>query len=51
MKTQFAEKMQIGRTGQSADIGKTAVFLAYEDSSFVLGAEIIVDGGRTYLAM
>jgi NAD(P)-dependent dehydrogenase (short-subunit alcohol dehydrogenase family) len=47
MKTQFAEKMPIGRTGQSSDIGKTAVFLASEDSSFVLGAEIIVDGGRT----
>ena len=51
MKTQFAEKMPIGRIGQPSDIGKTAVFLASDDSSFVLGAEIMVDGGMTYLAM
>ena len=50
LKTQFASVMPIGRIGQPADIGKTAVFLASDDSSFMLGAELLVDGGMTYLA-
>lgn len=50
VKTQFAGTMPIGRIGQPSDIGKTAVFLASDDSSFLLGAELLVDGGMTYLA-
>jgi NAD(P)-dependent dehydrogenase (short-subunit alcohol dehydrogenase family) len=50
VKTHFAGVMPIGRIGQPADIGKTAVFLASDDSSFMLGAEVIVDGGMTYLS-
>jgi len=50
VKTHFAGVMPIGRIGQPADIGKTAVFLASDDSSFLLGAELLVDGGMTYLA-
>ena len=46
----FADAMPIGRIGQPSDIGKTAVFLASDDSSFLLGAEILVDGGMTYLS-
>ena len=50
VKKHFADQMPIGRIGQPADIGKTAVFLASDDSSFMLGTEILVDGGMTYLA-
>lgn len=50
VKTHFASVMPIGRIGQPSDIGKTAVFLASDDSSFLLGAEILVDGGMTYLS-
>ena len=50
LKTQFASVMPTGRIGQPADIGKTAVFLASDDSSFMLGAELLVDGGMTYLS-
>lgn len=50
VKKHFASEMPIGRIGQPADIGKVAVFLASDDSSFMLGAELIVDGGMTYLA-
>jgi len=50
VKKHWAEQMPIGRIGQPSDIGKTAVFLASDDSSFLLGAEILVDGGMTYLA-
>ena len=50
LKTHFAGVMPIGRIGQPSDIGQTAVFLASDDSSFMLGAELLVDGGMTYLA-
>ena len=50
VKTHFAGVMPIGRIGQPSDIGKTAVFLASDDSLFLLGAEVLVDGGMTYLA-
>ncbi len=35
----------ITRIGKGADIGKAAVFLASDDSSFVAGVELFVDGG------
>ena len=50
VKQHYAGVMPTGRIGQPADIGKTAVFLASDDSSFLLGAELLVDGGMTYLA-
>jgi NAD(P)-dependent dehydrogenase (short-subunit alcohol dehydrogenase family) len=50
VKKHFADQMPIGRIGQPGDIGKTAVFLASDDSSFMLGAETLVDGGMTYLS-
>jgi len=50
VKKQFASEMPIGRIGQPSDIGNTAVFLASDDSSFMLGAELLVDGGMTYLS-
>lgn len=50
LKKHFAAEMPIGRIGQPSDIGKTAVFLASDDSSFMLGAELLVDGGMTYLS-
>jgi NAD(P)-dependent dehydrogenase (short-subunit alcohol dehydrogenase family) len=50
VKKHYAGVMPIGRIGQPSDIGKTAVFLASDDSSFMLGTELLVDGGMTYLA-
>lgn len=38
-----------GRIGQPADIGNAAVFLASDASSFLLGTEIIADGGFSNL--
>ena len=50
VKQYWAGVMPIGRIGQPSDIGKTAVFLASDDSSFMLGAELLVDGGLSYLS-
>jgi NAD(P)-dependent dehydrogenase (short-subunit alcohol dehydrogenase family) len=45
VKAQFAASVPLGRMGQPDEIGKTAVFLASDDSSFVAGVELFVDGG------
>jgi NAD(P)-dependent dehydrogenase (short-subunit alcohol dehydrogenase family) len=34
----------MGRVGEADEIGKTAVFLALDDSSFITGIELFVDG-------
>ncbi|MBM6606807.1 SDR family oxidoreductase [Enterobacteriaceae bacterium RIT814] len=37
----------LGRTGKPDDIGDAAVFLASDQSSFITGQTLIIDGGRT----
>jgi NAD(P)-dependent dehydrogenase (short-subunit alcohol dehydrogenase family) len=41
----FAERIPLGRVGEPDEIGKAAVFLASDASSFVNGIELFVDGG------
>ena len=36
----------MGRMGQPEEVAKAALFLASDDSSFVTGIELFVDGGR-----
>jgi len=36
----------MGRMGEPEDVAKVALFLASDDSSFVTGIELFVDGGR-----
>jgi NAD(P)-dependent dehydrogenase (short-subunit alcohol dehydrogenase family) len=44
-KAQAAAAAPLGRTGTPDEIAKTVVFLASDDSSFITGIELFVDGG------
>ena len=39
----------MGRVGKPDDIAKAVVFLACDDSSYVTGAELFVDGGMAQI--
>jgi NAD(P)-dependent dehydrogenase (short-subunit alcohol dehydrogenase family) len=45
----LASQVPMKRFGRPEEIAKTALFLASSDSSFLLGTEIIADGGMTQL--
>ena len=45
LRAEFKTGIPLGRIGQPRDIAYAALFLASEESSFMTGAEMIVDGG------
>ena len=44
--SRIVSTIPMGRTGQPEEVAKVALFLASDDSSFVTGIELFVDGGR-----
>jgi NAD(P)-dependent dehydrogenase (short-subunit alcohol dehydrogenase family) len=42
---QFLAKIPLGQWGDVKDMGALAVFLASEDSKFITGTDIVIDGG------
>jgi NAD(P)-dependent dehydrogenase (short-subunit alcohol dehydrogenase family) len=49
IKKRIVGSIPLGRIGNADEIGKTAVFLASEDSSFITGIELFVDGGAAQI--
>ena len=45
LRAEFKTAIPLGRIGQPADIASAALFLASDESSFMTGAEMIIDGG------
>ncbi len=45
MKQGFASQVPLGRLGRSEEIANTVVFLASDESSFIAGIDLTVDGG------
>ena len=43
----YAKQIPLKRVGQPKDIANAAFFLASEDSSYITGTDILVDGGYT----
>jgi NAD(P)-dependent dehydrogenase (short-subunit alcohol dehydrogenase family) len=48
-KTSLASTVPMGRLGTPDEIAKAAVFLASDDSSFITGVELFVDGGTAQI--
>lgn len=51
VKQLWVNQIPAGRIGQPSDIGYAAVFLASDESSFVVGSEILSDGGMTNIML
>jgi NAD(P)-dependent dehydrogenase (short-subunit alcohol dehydrogenase family) len=49
LKASTAEQIPMKRLGRPEELAKAALFLASDDSSYLLGAEIMVDGGKGQL--
>jgi NAD(P)-dependent dehydrogenase (short-subunit alcohol dehydrogenase family) len=42
-----ASDTPLGRMGYPEDVAKLALFLASDDSSYINGVDILIDGGRS----
>jgi NAD(P)-dependent dehydrogenase (short-subunit alcohol dehydrogenase family) len=46
-RAQLATVIPVGRIGRPEEVGSAALFLASAESSFIAGAELVVDGGMS----
>jgi NAD(P)-dependent dehydrogenase (short-subunit alcohol dehydrogenase family) len=51
VKQLWADITPVGRQGVPSDIGNAAVFLASDNSSFIIGTELLSDGGLTNISL
>ena len=48
-KAEFADAIPVGRMGTAEDIANAALYLASDESAYVVGTELVVDGGASQL--
>ena len=48
-KNEFAKFVPVGHMGEPQDIAYAALYLASDESSYVVGTELVVDGGASQL--
>lgn len=48
-KAEFAKAIPVGHMGQAEDIAYAALYLASDESAYVVGTELVVDGGASQL--
>jgi NAD(P)-dependent dehydrogenase (short-subunit alcohol dehydrogenase family) len=48
-KRRMGEQVPVGRMGEPEDVAAAVLFLASDNSNYMLGAEIVIDGGRAEL--
>jgi len=48
-KAEAVALVPLGRIGTPDDLGKAAVFLASDDSAYITGIELFVDGGAAQI--
>jgi NAD(P)-dependent dehydrogenase (short-subunit alcohol dehydrogenase family) len=51
VKQVWKDLIPLGRMGLPSEMGKVAAFLASDDSSFIVGTEILSDGGMTNISL
>ena len=49
VKTNLVSTVPMGRMGKPDEIAKAVSFLASDDSSYITGIELFVDGGRAQI--
>jgi NAD(P)-dependent dehydrogenase (short-subunit alcohol dehydrogenase family) len=49
LRAEFKTGIPLGRIGQPRDIANAALFLASDESSYVTGATLMVDAGKSIL--